>query len=187
VTIPAINLSGNGQTATAAFALQQGLAVFHATCGCSGNFSIELLTSAGQSKDVTVNVIGAYVGSKGEGVDAGNYILKIDADAAWTVTVTQPRNVPGTPLPHTYVGKGQEFVGPFAADTAARFQAQNTAGPNGGNFAVEVLNATGDSQDVPINEIGNYSGSTVSNDLQGGPYYLNVDSDGTWTIAVSAP
>jgi hypothetical protein len=83
--------------------------------------------------------------------------------------------------------KSNHTTPPTSTRDSARFQAQNTAGPDGGNFAVEVLNATGDSQDIPINEIGNYSGSTISNDLQGGTYYLNVDSDGTWTIAVSAP
>ena len=157
-----------------------------ATCNCSGNFAIELLDSSGKTKDVAVNVIGHYSGSVGEGLDAGDYSLKISADATWTVTITQPRGVPGASLPHTFTGKGQQTVGPFSAGDAANLKAQNTSA-GGSNFAVEVLGDDGSTKDVAFNEIGSFSGSTVSNGLSGGPFWLKVDSDGSWTITVSAP
>jgi hypothetical protein len=65
-------------------------------------------------------------------------------------------------------------------------QAQNTSS-SGGNFIVEVLDRDGHLQDVAFNVIGSFSGSTVSNSLSNGPYWLKVDSDGTWTISVSNP
>ena len=182
-TIAPIALAGSGQTATAPFTVGQGLSIFHATCSCSANFAIEILDSSGQSKDVIVNVVGAYDGTIGEGLDAGSYTLKIDADGKWAVTVAQPGSVPGATLPQTYSGKGQQTVGPFNAGAAARLQAHNSGTSN---FVVEVLNADGASQDVPFNQIGSFNGSTISNGLSGGPYYLKVDSDGTWTITVSA-
>ncbi len=184
--IAPIQLSGTGQQATSPFTVTSGLAIITAACNCSGNFSIELLDSTGQTKDVAVNVIGSYSGSVGEGLDAGAYSLKISADAPWTVTITQPRGVAGASLPHTYTGKGQQTVGPFSAGNAARLQAQNTSA-GGSNFSVEVLGNDGHTEDVSFNEIGSFSGSTVSNGLSGGPFYLKVNSDGSWTISVSNP
>lgn len=185
--IAPIQLSGTGQTATQKFTVTQGLAIIAATCNCSANFSVELLDSSGATKDIAVNVIGTYSGSVGEGLDAAAYSLKISADAAWTITITQPRGVAGVSLPHPYTGKGQQTVGPFSAGDAVKLAAQNTAGPGGGNFAVTVLASDGSLKDVAFNEIGSFNGSTVSNGLSGGPYWLKIDSDGSWTITVSSP
>ncbi len=134
--------------------------------------------------DLPVNVIGRYSGSFGENFSDGTYILKIDADSSWTVTITQPRNVSGASLPKTYTGNGQQIVGPFSAEGAVAIQAKNKGSSN---FVVTVIDQDGNMQDIPINEIGNYSGSTISNGLSNSPYYLNVDSDGAWTITVSNP
>lgn len=184
--IAPIKLNGSGQSAPH-ITVTSGLAVISATYGGSSNFAVELLDSNGSEKDVPINVIGAYSGSVGEGLDSGTYILKVTADSAWTITVTQPRNVPGASLPKTFTGKGQQLVGPFNAGGAVGMQATNTAGPEGGNFAVTVLDQDGNLQDVPINEIGSYHGATVSNNLSNGPFYLNVDSDGSWSITISGP
>lgn len=181
-----ITLSGSGQSAPH-FTVSSGLSVLTATYAGSGNFAVELLDSNGQAKDVPINVIGSYSGSVGENLDAGSYILKVTADAIWSITITQPRGVVGVSLPKTYSGHGQQFVGPFSAGDAVGIQAQNTAGPDGGNFVVQVLDKGGAIQDIPINEIGSYKGSTVSNNLSDGPFYLNIDSDGTWTVTVSKP
>ncbi len=89
-------------------------------------------------------------------------------------------------LPQTYTGSGQQVVGPFTAGDAVRIVATNKA-TSGGNFAVKVLGSDGSDQDIPINEIGDYNGSTISNNLSGSPYYLTVDSDGSWTITLSSP
>jgi len=179
-------LSGSGQ-ATPHFTVTTGLTVLTATYSGSANFAVELLDSNGGSVDVPINVIGSYSGSVGEPLNAGTYILKIDASGAWTFVITQPRHVAGVSLPHTYTLKGQQIVGPFKAGSAVAIQAQNTAGPDGGNFIVQVIDQDGALQDIPVNEIGSYSGSTISNNLTNGPYYLNVDSDGSWTVTVSSP
>jgi hypothetical protein len=44
---------------------------------------------------------------------------------------------------------------------------------------VEIAGANGSPQGYPINVIGSYSGSVIANDLSDGPYYVEVDSDGT--------
>jgi len=189
VATPApINLSGTGQTATSAITVESGLAVFHASCSaCQANFIVEIDNANGSLVDIPINVIGSYSGSIAEGLPAGQYILSVTADQGipWTVQITQPRDVAGMPLPTTLTGLGQEVVGPVAGGSSLRIQATNTA-TQGGNFIVEVLGANGSMQGIPINEIGSYSGSTIANFLSGGPYYLEINSDGAWSITVSS-
>jgi len=178
-----IALSGSGQTATQSFPVVGGLTLFKSHCGCNGNFVVEVDDSNGKQIDIPVNVIGAYTGSVAEGLDAGRYILKIDADAAWTVTVSQPRHTPGGHLPQTYTGQGQQVVGPFSSSGSVRLAAQNSGNSN---FVVTILGDDGSEKDIPINEIGKYNGSTISN-LDGGTYWLGVDSDGNWSVSVGNP
>ncbi|MGW3116938.1 hypothetical protein ACWDBW_07275 [Streptomyces sp. NPDC001107] len=183
--IPAIRLAGSGKQATQSFTVTDGLAVFHSRCSsCSANFAVELLDSSGQTKDLLVNTIGAYDGSKAEGLGAGRYRLNITADTAWSVSITQPRHQSPAALPHTYQGKGDQVEGPFNADHSVKIQGTNRGQ---GNFAVEVLDADGALQDLPFNEIGTFNGSAVSQMINGGPYYVDVTSDGTWKLRLSKP
>jgi hypothetical protein len=145
---------------------------------------VDIDDTTGHTVDAPINVIGAYSGSVAEGLAQGSYILNITADAAWTVTVTQPRNLVGETLPQTFSGSGQQAVGPFAAASGVRLQAQNSA-TNGGNFIVQVRGSDGSIQGVPFNVIGSFNGSTISNNLSDGPYWLDVDSDGSWSITAS--
>jgi len=140
-----------------------------------------LLDANGKTVDVLVNEIGSYSGSTASGLSAGNYVLKISADGTWKVAITQPRSEQGIPVPHTFNGKGQQFVGPFSTKGAVRIQATHDGQSN---FAIEVLNAEGETRDVAVNEIGSYSGSTAVSDLDG-RYYLKIAADGNWTAAVS--
>jgi len=183
-----INLSGTGQTATSAFTVESGLAVFQARCSaCQANFIVEIDNANGSLVDIPINVIGSYSGSIAEGLSAGQYILSVTADQGvpWTVEITQPRGVAGVALPTTLTGQGQEVVGPVAGGSSLRIQATNTA-TQGGNFIIEILGANGSMQGIPINEIGSFSGSTIANFLSGGPYYLEINSDGAWSITVSS-
>jgi hypothetical protein len=183
--VPDIHLSGTGQQVTQHFTVTDGIAVFRSTCSaCTAVFSVELLDSTGRTKDLLVAGIGGYDGSKGEGLSAGDYILKVDADTAWTITISQPRNQPAASLPQTYKGKGDSLVGPFEAANAVALKGTN-AGE--GVFAVEILDVHGAVQDLPFASIGSFSGSTVSQMFNGGPYFLNVSSDGTWTLDLSKP
>ena len=131
-------------------------------------------------------MIGSYSGSIAEGLPAGQYVLSVTADQGvpWTVQITQPRGVSGVALPTTLTGQGQEVVGPVAGGASLRIQATNTT-TQGGNFIVEILGSDGSLQGLPINEIGSYSGSVIANLLSGGPYYLEINSDGAWSITVS--
>lgn len=189
-TIPTpapITLSGSGQNATNAFTVTSGLAIFQASCSnCQGNFIVEIDHANGSLIDIPINVIGAYSGSVAEGLSAGQYVLSVTADqgVAWSVQITQPRGVAGIALPTTLSGQGQEVVGPVAGGSSLRIQASNSS-VQGGNFIVEVISASGSMQALPFNEIGSFNGSTIANFLNNGPYYLEIDSDGTWSLQLS--
>ena len=144
---------------------------------------MEIIDGNGQSVDIPINAIGAYSGTVSEGLKPGHYTLNVTATSPWTITVTQPRNQQDFHLPYVFKnGGGDALIGPFKATGAYRIAATNT-GP--ANFIVNVLDTTGKSQDIPINEIGNYSGSVVESDVTPGSYYLQVSSNGTWSITVS--
>jgi hypothetical protein len=183
-----IDLSGTGQLATNAFTLEDGLAVFQASCStCQGNFIMEIDHADGSLVDTPINVTGSYSGSVAKEMSAGQYILSVSADpgVAWSVEITQPRGVVGMTLPTTFTGHGQDVVGPVAGGANLWFAATNTA-THGGLFAVEILGANGSIQGVPIEVVGSYSGPTIANFLSGGPYYLEINSDGAWSITVSS-
>lgn len=86
-----ITLTGTGQTATNKFSLQEGLATFKMTHNGQSNFIVHLLDDQGNDDfGSLVNVIGSFSGSKALQIPAsGQYLLDIQADGAWTVTITQ--------------------------------------------------------------------------------------------------
>jgi len=180
---PPIVLSGTGQS-TPSFNAAGGLTVLSATYGGSDNFSVEIIDNSGQSVDIPINDIGVYSGTVSESLDAGHYTLNVTASVAWTITVTQPRNQTAASLPYVFnKGRSDALIGPFKAKGAYKITATNTGQEN---FVVNVLDTKGASQDIPINVIGNYSGSVVESDVSPGNYYLQVNSDGAWSITVSS-
>jgi hypothetical protein len=183
-----IELSGTGQMATSAFTVEDGLAVFQASCStCQTNFIMEVDQLDGTPLDTPINVTGAYSGSVAEAMSAGQYFLSVTADPGvpWSVEVTQPRGVVGVTPPTTFSGESQDVVGPVAGGANLWISAMNTS-THGGNFIVKILGANGSLQGEPIDVVGSYSGSTIANFLSGGPYYLEINSDGAWSVTVSS-
>lgn len=87
---PPHSLSGHGQQATQFLGLNAGLATFKMTHQGQGNFAIVLMDQDGQPRDLLVNEIGAFDGSKASGIASpGAYVLDITADGDWTVTIDQ--------------------------------------------------------------------------------------------------
>ncbi|MGN9791028.1 hypothetical protein ACTMTU_07970 [Streptomyces sp. OZ13] len=182
---PPIELSGTGDQVTKPFALTGGLAVLRAECpSCKGNFIVELLDDKQQVRDVVANRVGPYSGSRAAGVQAGDHALLVDADAPWSVEITQPRDRPAAELPQSSTGSGDHVIGPFAADKTVAVRATHSAG---NDFAVTVLDAKGRAQDLVFNETGDFDGAAVAQMASAGPYYVNVTADGDWTLELSEP
>lgn len=91
---------------------------------------------------------------------------------------------PGTtvPPPITYTGHGDYVVELGAND---RFVAHFTHSGRG-NFVVEALDATTDSVQLVVNEIGRYDGTVGLMPRGGASYtdvkYLKIQADGDWTV-----
>lgn len=83
-----IILSGKGQKATDLFYLPQGLVRFELTHDGESNFGIRLMDDQGRKKELLVNEIGTFVGSKAVRIDkSGQFLLDIDADSNWNITI----------------------------------------------------------------------------------------------------
>ena len=88
--LPRFRLEGRGQQATDLFQLREGLARFRMEHAGRNNFAIWLFDSNGVRLDLMVNVIGPFTGSRAVNIPrTGDYLLDIDADGDWRVTVEQ--------------------------------------------------------------------------------------------------
>lgn len=181
-TIAPISLSGVGQQASKKFQLQQGLAIFKLTHNGSSNFIVHLLESNGQDVDGLVNEIGSFDGSKAEGIqNAGTYVLDIQADGKWTVTIQQPRP---TTAPYTtsFSGKGQAATQLFSMKNGLKTIKMTHDGTS--NFIVHILDSNGNDVDGIVNEIGKFNGSKAEGIQDDGVYLFDVQADGNWTINI---
>jgi len=84
----ALDFSGTGATGTQLFTLNPGLVQAAYSHSGEGSFAIWLIDGQGNNVELIVNEIGSVSGSKAFGIDrAGQYILSIDADGPWTVSL----------------------------------------------------------------------------------------------------
>jgi hypothetical protein len=185
-SVPPITLRGTGQEVTEKFALTGGLAVVRSECvSCTGDFIVEILDDRRQVKDLVVDRTGSYEGSKGVGASAGDHVLQVIADAAWTVEIAQPGDPSSAAaLPQNWSGSGDRLEGPFDADQAVTVAATHTGDSD---FVVSVIDAKGRPQDLVFNETRDFEGSAVARMRSEGPYYVNVSSEGNWSLTVTRP
>jgi hypothetical protein len=181
-TIAPISLSGVGQQASHKFQLQQGLAIFKLTHNGSANFIVQLLDSNGKTIDYVVNEIGSFDGSKAEGIqNAGTYILDIQADGNWTVTIQQPRPTTA-PSTTSFRGKGQVATQLFRMRSGLKTIKMTHDGT--ANFIVQILDNNGNAVDYIVNEIGKFNGSKAEGIQNDGIYLFDIQADGNWTISI---
>lgn len=138
----------------------------------SANFIVGGLDSSNQpTTDSIVNAIGNYSGTAPLGLfDLGNpsTSLQVQADGAWTVTISPIATAPA--LPASGTGDGV-----FLYDGEAGTWAITHAGSS--NFIVSQV--AGLFPGSLVNEIGDYSGTVP---VVAGPSVITIMADGTWTI-----
>jgi len=145
---------------------------------------VVIVSGTGQTLDRPVDADGAYHGTVSADLNPGSYALDITASGPWTIAVTQPRNQQDFHLPYVFNnGQGDALIGPFNVDGPYRITSTDRGRAA---LVVQLLNATGQSQDSPISETGYHSGSVVESDVTPGSYYLQVNADGAWSITVSS-
>ena len=190
-----IRLSGNGQMATELFNLEEGLSVFRMTHQGDGNFSATLLDEDGQRAGGTrgldsllANVIDSFEGSHAVGVEAGRYVLDVQASGPWTITIEQPR--PSSALQTTnFTGNSQSATDFFQLSQGLK--TFNMTHEGNGNFSVTLLDKNGRRaggmgglESLLVNEIGSFDGSKAVRIPEEGIYLLQVQADGPWSIQI---
>lgn len=183
-SIEPIKFSGSGKKATDAFEVEGGVTIFRMEhTGGSSNFAVQLLDgSSGELKELLANEIGGFKGSKLVGLEAGSYVLDIEADSNWAVTIEQPRPADGPTPPQTFTGDGPEAVGPIKFDGGlARFAMKHSGD---GNFAITLHDSTGSLVDLLVNEIGSFEGDDATG-VGTGLFWFDVTANGPWSLAVT--
>jgi len=151
--------------------------------GGQANFIVELLGRDGQMVALLANDIGGYEGSVPQGVTEGEYVLSIQADGDWNLSILQPRPSSGTLPPLEQEGTGDYFIGPVQLSQGlARFELSHDGHAN---FIVTLMNRDGEWVDLLANEIGSYSGSKAVRVPYAGVYWLGIEADGAWTATVT--
>ena len=181
-TIAPISLSGIGQQASQKFQLQEGLAIFKLTLNATSFFMVNLLDSNGKIVGNLVNGVGSFDGSTALGIQsAGTYLLNIQADGKWTVTIQQPRP---TTAPYTtsFSGKGHTATQLFSMQSGLKIIKMTHDGRL--NFIVRILDSNGNLISILVNVIGKFDGNTAVGIQADGIYLFDVQADGNWTISI---
>jgi hypothetical protein len=150
----------------------------------SANFIVDLVPRGlGGTTENLFNEIGSFVGQTAVAdVSSGRYRVKVEADGNWVLRFQQP--VPTGTARHVLgviSGRGARVI-PVQSDHD--LQPVVTATHRGqANFIVDLIgygDTTGD-QNL-FNEIGNFHGQTLVEDMPQGSYLLYVQADGPWII-----
>lgn len=178
-----IIFSGRGDYATETFELESGLTTIQAEHEGGANFAIKVLDGGGNQRELAVNEIGRYSGTRAFAFSSGTYLLDITASGPWIVEVNQPRPSSAATLPLSEDGRGDSVVGPLRlSEGLARFQLTHQGNAN---FAAILYRANGRRVDLLVNEIGAYSGSKATRIPDDGIYYLDLTANGSWSVMVS--
>ncbi len=88
---PLPRFTGKGHEASNLFSLSPGLYIFRLEHTGERNFIVDLVDERGRPIENLVNEIGPFSGSKAIQIQrAGKYLLNIDADGDWSISVSSP-------------------------------------------------------------------------------------------------
>jgi hypothetical protein len=141
------------------------------------NFIVKAIDASGESVDLIVNEIGNYSGTRPVDFGETPAALQIDADGSWTITIQPAQRAPVWSGSTSGKGAAVLLVSP---DVFGGGLSKATITHDGeSNF---IVKAYGDSTDLLVNEIGDYSGEVL---LPAGTVLLEIEADGSWTVEKS--
>jgi hypothetical protein len=178
---PTVSFSGKTSKKTTVFTIGAPIRVDYTFNG-SGNFVVQLTATDG-------SLIGSVADRVGKGSattwlygGTGKGYFDVTADGPWTLKATTMLP-PISAVPVTFTGSSDLVTMPFAAKGALTVSWTNSGA---GNFIVELAYATdGNFADSVANLIGKSTGSAQLINHQG-PFALEVNANGPWTLTVTA-
>lgn len=165
-----IVLDGFGQTATDRVVPPSAISIATITHSGSSNFIVWMYQ--GSDKELMVNSIGSYSGSRPIFGDDEVY-FDIDADGAWSLRIDPIGNAPSA----EFSGTGDAVSGLIDSDESGPWEVSHDGSRN---FVVWLHCADG--SDLVQNEIGPVQGSTVAT-FGDDPCVWEVEADGNWSLA----
>jgi hypothetical protein len=175
--LAAVTVTGRGDSVIRVPAQFDGQpAVITAKNPGANNFSVWSLGIGNSQQQLLVNTIGNFSGVDAMDFDGSSPAgsLQIgDSGGRWSITFSDPAAAPG--FAASTSGSGDAVVVYNGGPGTARFTSSGQ-----GNFAVSQFAATGSSENLLVNEVGNYTGSVPLD-----PGYIVITSDGRWTVSVS--
>ncbi len=119
----------------------------------------------------------------------GQYRVEIKASGLWSLNIRQLVYTTGQSTPHVFSGSGDGIS--TVLDLKAGTIPVTLTHFGNSNFIVYVMNASGQDNELLVNEIGNYSGSVALRvqsggilNLPPGLHIIAVQADGSWTISL---
>ncbi|MFG1606136.1 hypothetical protein [Actinoplanes sp. NPDC049265] len=140
----------------------------------SSNFAVWAMDDDGVRRDLVINEVGRYEGSRPLGLEQIPSALKVEADGSWKITVRVLEKAPSWPRKTSGKGATVLRVDPSSAPGSAKVTHQGRS-----NFVVQTY---GDSPDLLVNEIGKFSGDI---DIAPGTRVIAIEGDGSWTMKPS--
>jgi hypothetical protein len=145
--------------------------------GADDNNTIYAYDADGNEGDLLVNTIGAYNGTAitNISVDSSLKALKIEGSGNWKITLKPITDARAWDGEGTLKGSSDDVVNVVDVfNTLDEMRFKSTGAD--GNISVYGL---GESQDLIVNEIGNFSGDYL---VPPGTTLLQIESDGRWEI-----
>jgi hypothetical protein len=199
-TADTINITGSGTKATTMFHLEQGLYTFNLKLSITTDyesFFIYLYDSDGNKVDTicitSLDHPGSAELSKAVKIDyASNYLLNIDTDGDWEVSITGAGDIPIIDIPDTGLslsGTGTTATNFFPLNKGlVVFNMKLLTSEGSESFYIYLLDVAGNKIEslcikyTPSTEIS----TAVKIDYDSN-YLLNIDTDGSWQITLHAP
>lgn len=112
----------------------------------------------------------------------GVLALGSTAGPASTPTPTSTPVPTPTPVTQSFSGQGHRAISSIQLETGLTIVTMTHTGSS--NFIVWLRDSNGQDVELLVNRIGSFDGSTAFGITDSGPYALDIDADGAWTIGI---
>jgi hypothetical protein len=178
-----LDFKGAEGTSTRQFPLNMGLAIVEFSYSGKELFTLWLKDMNGNYVEQLADARGSIQGSVGFNIArTGTYYCEVAGKGNWTIRIKQPRPKNAQPVPVKFQGKGTAVTGFFTLNgTYNMFDIHNDGTTT---FSVVLKNGQGKKVIRLAHIRGSYDGSKGTAIQNAGIYFLQVESDGKWSVEV---